>query len=130
MSFQRTRLSADRTLMAMIRTSLALISFGFTIHQFLQRTPIASVRARGMDAARNFGLALVLIGLGLLGAGSVYHVWFMSELRRERERMEEERLIHGDSSFPMSPTLVVSGLLFVVGLLVTMGIGFGLGPFR
>ena len=130
MSFQRTRLSADRTLMAMIRTSLALISFGFTIHQFLQRAPSESLRVHGMDAARNFGLALVLIGVGLLGAGSIYHVWFMTELRRERDRMEQERLIHGDSSFPISPTLIVAGLLFVVGLLATMGIGFGIGPFR
>jgi putative membrane protein len=130
MSFQRTRLSADRTLMAMIRTSLALISFGFTIHQFLQRTPAARLREHGMNAARNFGLALVLIGLGLLAAGGVYHVWFMTELRRERDRMEEERLIQGDSSFPVSPTLIVAGLLFVVGLLATIGIGFGIGPFR
>ena len=37
MSFQRTRLSADRTLMSVIRTALSLISFGFTIYQVFQK---------------------------------------------------------------------------------------------
>ena len=32
----RTIMAADRTLMAWIRTSLSMLSFGFTIYKFLQ----------------------------------------------------------------------------------------------
>lgn len=37
MSFQRARLSAERMLMSVIRTSLSLIGFGFTIFQFFEK---------------------------------------------------------------------------------------------
>jgi Predicted membrane protein len=33
----RTRMSMERTLMSWVRTATALIGFGFTIFQFLQR---------------------------------------------------------------------------------------------
>jgi putative membrane protein len=36
-AFQRTRMAADRSLIAVIRTSLSLIGFGFTTFQFFQR---------------------------------------------------------------------------------------------
>jgi putative membrane protein len=36
-SWLRTRLSLERTLMSWVRTSTALIGFGFTIFQFLSR---------------------------------------------------------------------------------------------
>ena len=47
MAFQRTRPPPDRTLMAVIRTSLSLIGFGFTIFQFFQK-----LREAGRDLAR------------------------------------------------------------------------------
>src|SRR5690606_31960406 len=62
MSFQRTRMSADRTLMSVIRTSLSLISFGFTIFQFFQKMQEADVLS-GVNAPRNFGVALVALGI-------------------------------------------------------------------
>ena len=34
LGYERTRLAADRTLMAWIRTSVSMISFGFTIFKF------------------------------------------------------------------------------------------------
>jgi putative membrane protein len=36
-SWLRTRMSAERTLMSWVRTAIALIGFGFTIYQFLDR---------------------------------------------------------------------------------------------
>src|SRR5512135_3610813 len=86
MSFQRTRMSADRTLMSVIRTSLSLIGFGFTIFQVFQKLYEAKV-LQNAQAPRNFGMALVLLGEAMLVLGIVYHVKFMVELRRERERM-------------------------------------------
>src|SRR5215475_7655015 len=83
MSFQRTRMSADRTLMSVIRTSLALIGFGFTIYQIFQKAHEVQI-LKSDTAARNFGEALVFLGIGMLVVGIFYHVGFMLELRRER----------------------------------------------
>src|SRR5512143_298613 len=76
MSFQRTRMSADRTLMGVIRTSLSLIGFGFTIFQVFQKLVEADVLKRA-QAPRNFGQALVMLGIAALVVGIVYHVRFM-----------------------------------------------------
>jgi uncharacterized membrane protein YidH (DUF202 family) len=43
MSFQRTHMAADRTLMAVIGTALSLISFGFTIRQLFNKLQDAGV---------------------------------------------------------------------------------------
>ena len=83
MSFQRTRMSADRTLMSVIRTSLSLIGFGFTIFQIFEKLREAGTLSSA-HAARNFGVTLVALGIGMLVLGIVYHVQFMLGLRHER----------------------------------------------
>jgi putative membrane protein len=60
----RTRMAAERTMMAWNRTSLSLIGFGFTIYQFFekfQESTMGQAAARP-EAPRNLGLALVLVG--------------------------------------------------------------------
>jgi putative membrane protein len=59
-------MSTDRTLMSIVRTALSLIGFGFTIFQFLRglHEAVATRRVVGAMAGRNFGMALV--GLGVL----------------------------------------------------------------
>lgn len=61
----RTRLSIERTMMSWVRTSTALIGFGFTIVQFFQHLQgMAGVEpARHPEAARYLGLALILAGV-------------------------------------------------------------------
>ena len=86
MSFQRTRMSADRTLMSVIRTSLSLISFGFTIFQVFEKLREITTLITHAAAPRNFGVALVGLGILMLIVGIVYHVQFMIGLRDERER--------------------------------------------
>ncbi|MDH2328337.1 DUF202 domain-containing protein [Cereibacter sp. SYSU M97828] len=128
MSFQRTRLSAERTLMSIIRTSLSLISFGFTIYQIFHKAAEQNIIPNAGDA-RRFGVALVLLGVALLIAGIVYHLRFMTELRHERETMASEGLIHGESAYPISLTLVAAMLLLAIGLFAIASMAFQLGPF-
>jgi len=91
MAFQRTRLAADRTLMAVIRTALSLISFGFTIYQFFNKLKESGV-LKGVTPVRNFGESLVLLGIGMLIVGIIYHLMFMSGLRRLRSAMKAHDL--------------------------------------
>jgi uncharacterized membrane protein YidH (DUF202 family) len=83
MSFQRTRMSADRTLMSVVRTSLSLISFGFTIFQFFQKLKEAEL-VESSHEPRQFGAALVWLGMAMLVLGIIYHVHFMLGLRKTR----------------------------------------------
>jgi putative membrane protein len=128
MSFQRTRLSADRTLMSVIRTSLSLIGFGFTIYQVFEKLYEVRVVSNA-SAPRNFGQALVLLGLVMLGLGIAYHLRFMVQLREERAQMRTDGLVHGESAFPVSLTLLVAVLLFAIGLFAVASMAFGIGPF-
>jgi putative membrane protein len=128
MSFQRTRMSADRTLMAVIRTSLSLIGFGFTIYQIFQKLYEAQVIKHGA-APRNFGVGLVVLGISMLVLGIVYQIAFMIELRRQREQMRHDGLIHAESHFPVSLTLIVALMLLAIGVLAIVSMLYHVGPF-
>ena len=128
MSFQRTRMSADRTLMSVIRTALSLIGFGFTIFQVFHKLVEADI-LKHAQAPRNFGVALVLLGIAMLVLGIVYHGQFMLELRRQRQQMRADGLVHGESRFPVSMTLIVAVLLLLTGLLAIISMVFSVGPF-
>lgn len=129
MSFQRTRLSAESTLMSVIRTALSLISFGFTIFQFFRNLQEKAILGGGSHAARNFGSALVWLGVGMLIAGIAYHVQFMLGVRAQRRTMRDEDLIHGESGFPVSYTLLVALALLVIGMAAIASVTFHAGPF-
>lgn len=129
LSFQRTRMSADRTLMSVIRTALSLISFGFTIFQFFKHLEQAKLLDETGPAARNFGGTLVLLGVGMLISGIIYHLLFMRGLRQTRDSMKAQHLIFAESTFPVSLTLIVAVLLLLVGLLAVASITFRSGPF-
>ena len=129
MSFQRTRMSADRTLMAVIRTALSLIGFGFTIFQFFQRLREQDIVSKA-GAPRHFGLALVFLGVGMLILGIVYHIQFMLGLRHMRRSMAEEGLVHGESVFPVSLTLITATVLLVIGVAAIVSMVFQVGPFN
>ena len=128
MSFQRTRMSADRTLMSVMRTSLSLIGFGFTIFQVFRKAHEAGM-LKSSDAAHNFGIALVLLGIAMLIVGIGYHVAFMVGLRKERAQLKADGLVHAESQFPLSLTLMVALLLLAIGFLAIVSMVFNVGPF-
>jgi len=129
MSFQRTRMSADRTLMSVIRTALSLIGFGFTIYQFFDKLRDTTLLAGREHAPRNFGVTLVALGIGMLVLGIAYHAQFMLELRRRRAEMTAQELIHGQSGFPPSMTLITAILLLVIGVVAIVSMLHRSGPF-
>ncbi len=82
----RTRLALERTMMAWVRTSIALIGFGFTIVQFFERL---SSMAGVTPSARPFSARYV--GLVLIGAGV-----FALALSLWQYRAVVQYLWHGD----------------------------------
>ena len=130
MSFQRTRMSADRTLMSVIRTSLSLIGFGFTIFQFFHRLQEGNYLRSDSGTARNFGFSLVALGVLMLVIGIWYHVRFMLGLRNRRREMTSAGLVHAQSEYPISLTLIVAVLLLLIGILAVVGMVFDAGPLR
>jgi putative membrane protein len=129
MAFQRTRMAADRTLMAVIRTALSLISFGFTIYTFFNKLKDAGV-LKGAGPSRNFGVSLVLLGIGMLILGIIYHVMFMLGLRRTRTSMKAESLIYAESGFPASLVLIVAVLLLLIGVAAAVSMIAHVGPYE
>jgi putative membrane protein len=129
MSFQRTRMSAERTLMSVIRTSLSLIGFGFTIFQFFEHLRESNLMSGSGHAPRTFGLTLVFLGVAMLVIGIWYHAEYMQGLRHERARLTREHLIHGESAYPVSMTLIIAVLLLGIGLLAILSMVFQVGPF-
>jgi len=132
LAFQRTRMSADRTLMSVIRTSLSLIGFGFTIYQFFRylRETAGAPHLIRSEAPRNFGMALVALGVVMLSLGIWKHVAFMLELRAERKIFVDQGLIPGDDKFPVSITLITATALLMLGLVAIISMAMRVGPFH
>src|SRR5690348_4633805 len=79
MAMDRTWLAHERTLMAWVRTSASMISFGFTIYKFFQFEAERGVAMKtGILSPRSFALILVSIGLLSLLLATLAH-------RRERK---------------------------------------------
>lgn len=127
MSFQRTRMSADRTLMSVIRTALSLIGFGFTLFEVFKKIHDAGL-IKSSNAPRHFGLALVSLGIAMLILGIGFHAVFMTGLRRERNALKQAGLLHAQSQFPISLTLLVALMLLCIGILAILAMVGGTGP--
>lgn len=112
-SWLRTRMSAERTLMSWIRTATALIGFGFTIVQFMERLQdMSSVPAVRPLTSRYLGLTLILAGIISLGIAVWQYHWLTEYLRSG-----PFAALAGVSEHPKkTPTLAVAVILIVVGI--------------
>src|SRR6185295_12406059 len=103
------------------------ISFGFTISQVFQKLRDAGTLASAAPA-RNFGVALVALGILMLVGGIGYHLQFMYGLRRERQAMTAAGIIHGQSVFPPSLTIITAVILLGIGIAAIVSMVYRVGP--
>jgi putative membrane protein len=130
LAFENTLTSADRTQMSVLRTSLSLIGFGFTIFKFFQEIGKSQGRTEAFGpAARNLSIALVVLGLGLLITGICNRRSIMRSLADRRKVLYEQGLLRTPPSYSTSPNMVASVLMITAGLLVLLGILTRIGPF-
>jgi putative membrane protein len=114
-SWLRTRMSVERTLMSWVRTSTALIGFGFTIFQFFERFN----QMPDVAAARSPGTARA-VALGLVGAGTGALFIAILEYRATIRYLwspEFEDIAGWQSGRQTTPALLVSVFLGVVGII-------------
>jgi putative membrane protein len=107
----RTMMAADRTLMAWIRTSLSMFTFGYTLYKVLQEIKeIGQVEIH--DAApRNAGVLLTLAGTVALVLGILEYFATLRVLRRSYQfRRARPALI-------MSVAMAFAGGLLCLGIL-------------
>ena len=114
LALDRNYLAGERTLMAWVRTCTALIGFGFTIVQFLQRmasTPgvAEAVRPR---AARYLGLALIAAGVAGLLISVVQYRRLIAYLDRNFAAIAGL----GDGAPGRTPLLAVALALVLIGI--------------
>jgi putative membrane protein len=118
LALRRTVLALDRTLMAWTRTSLSLISFGFTIYKFLQYArEEGAAPAMRIEGPRHLGMAMIGMGVVFLLLASI-QFW------REMKRLEPSR-----RRGPWRLSMAVAMLLAVLGLLALANVAFSVGPF-
>jgi putative membrane protein len=109
LTLDRNFMAAERTLMAWIRTSLSLISFGFTVGKFFdylaaeKGKPIRGFIAR-MLGPDGIGIALVALGTFALLFALVDHRGTIKRLRGEGFQARR------------TPAIVVATILVVLGI--------------
>jgi len=117
LALDRTRMAAERTLMAWVRTALSMIGFGFTIYKFLQVVQEQStLPVLRPQAPRNVGLTLVGIGTFAVIIACVQHWQYIKDLRPDQPYK------------PWDLTFIVACLIGFLGLLMIMSIILRAGP--
>ena len=116
LAVDRTRLAHERTLMAWIRTSTSLISFGFTIYKFFQylRENGQGVAAQTLIGPPGFALLMIGIGLSALILATVEHRRNMRALRTE----------FGGDLVAYSIATTIAALIGLLGVLALLAVTF------
>jgi putative membrane protein len=104
LAFERTRLAHNNTLTSWIRTAASLITFGFTVYKFFQLELAGRDRTAHVIGPREFGLAMITIGLLSLLLGTLEYWRDLKRLRAECPTM------------PRSTTGVLAAFMLALGI--------------
>lgn len=109
---KRNQAAAERTLMAWIRTSLSLISFGFGIDQIVAAVNSVAGVNNPIRLSRVLGLFFIALGTWAILAASLQHRQELNHIQHEDYTYIPERSI----------SLIVANLLLVFGVVAFVGI--------
>jgi putative membrane protein len=105
LAVERNVMATDRTLMAWTRTSISMISFGFTVYKLLHVANKEGILLINNPAGpRNLGLFLIAIGTLSLAMGMLEH------------RNALKRLNHTPGHVILSPGFLVSAAVMLLGM--------------
>ena len=112
---ERNREAADRTLLAWIRTSLAMISLGFGIERLGQAAVSLDGRLSGYSPLKTqvFGAALILLGMAATLAGMWEHRQMLAAIKSDDYRYSDRPPI----ARMMGWALVFVGMVALVAML-------------
>ena len=117
LALDRTRMAAERTLMAWVRTALSMISFGFTIYKFLQvlleQSTLPVLRPQ---TPRDVGLALTGTGTFAVIIACVQHWKYIKKLRPDQPYK-----LWRDLTFIVACLIAFLGLLIFVSIILRTG---------
>jgi putative membrane protein len=121
-SWLRTRFSIERTLMAWVRTAVALIGFGFTIVQFFERLSSMEGVAPALrpHAPRVIGLSLIAAGVVSL----MISAWQYHSLLTYLWRADFKPIAGARESPVRTPLFVVAIGLAVIGIFAFVTVFF------
>jgi len=111
---KRNRDAAERTLMAWIRTSLSLISFGFGIDRVVTALKNANPSINPIRLSRILGLSFIAVGVFALIIAIIQH---RAELKRIR-RVGYMYTSNTSLSIIVAIALVVIGLGAFIGIVI------------
>jgi len=103
-ALEGTRLAYDRTMLAWVRTSATLITFGFTVFKFFQ-LDFNKPQVYSLVGPRGFGLIMISAGLISLLLASI----------QTRQSMQALRAVHG--TIPPVAGNVLAFIIAIVGVL-------------
>jgi len=115
---ERNRLAAERTLMAWIRTSLAMIGFGFGIDSVVSAILSFQTVSEGSNSvrlSRFLGLAFIALGVYALLAAIVDHTRELRRIRFSAEYTYKPRLSVG---MTVSIGLLIIGVLAFASIFI------------
>lgn len=110
---ERNRAAEERTLMAWIRTALALIGFGFGIDSI-----VAAIQGAIGDAVNPVRLSRIL-GLAFVALGTFAMLYAAVDHRYQLERIQRNDLVYVSRR---SPSLIVAYVLAMIGGLAFLSI--------
>jgi putative membrane protein len=113
---ERNRAAAERTLMAWIRTCLALISFGFGIDSIVSaiRSLQFADEINPIRFSRILGLAFIALGTYAMIMATIEHRQELQRIQREEYRYTPRRSL----GLTVALALVSIGIYAFVGILV------------